>query len=144
MYTFFNGKYLIDIIYNNFLFAGGLQLGYIVSKVIDRGVIELLGPYGLSTVLTKTGVNVGKLDTGIVTSYALYIVLGLISILFLLFSPFLEVFASADLANSLVSGSTTHDESNLLPNNNLSEIRLIVIYLASLVLLNSNKNTTIA
>jgi len=78
-----------------------------------------------------------------VTSYALYIVLGLISILFLLFSPFLEVFASADLANSLVSGSSlnTNGESNLTPNNNLSEIRLIIIYLASLVLLNSKPTT---
>lgn len=114
-----------------------MQLGYIVSKVLDRGVIELLGPHGLSSVLTKTGVSVGKLDTGIVTSYALYIVLGLISILFVLFSPLLEVFASADLANNIVSGSTSQADSNLAPNNNLSEIRLIIIYLASLVLLNS-------
>jgi NADH-ubiquinone oxidoreductase chain 5 len=134
VYTFFNGKYLLDILYNNVLISGGLELGYIVSKVIDRGIIETLGPQGLSTVLTKTSVNVGKLDTGIVTSYALYIVLGLISLLFLLFSPFLEVFSSSDPANSL---------SNLSPNNNLSEIRLIVIYLASLVLLNSKSpNTT--
>jgi len=114
IYTFFNGKYLIDVVYNNYFIVGGLQLGYTISKVLDRGVIELVGPYGLSSVLQNTGVNVAKLDTGIVTSYALYIVLGFISLLFLLFAPIL-------LDTSLVS-----------------EIRLIIIYLSSLVLLNKN------
>ena len=46
-----------------------------------------MGPYGLSNVLFKTGINISKLDTGIVTSYALYIVLGLISLIFLVFFP---------------------------------------------------------
>jgi NADH-ubiquinone oxidoreductase chain 5 len=114
IYTFFNGKYLIDVVYNNYFIVGGLQLGYTISKLLDRGVIELVGPYGLSSVLQNTGVNVAKLDTGIVTSYALYIVLGFISLLFLLFAPIL-------LDTSLVS-----------------EIRLIIIYLSSLVLLNKN------
>ena len=116
IYTFFNGKYLIDVVYNNYFIVGGLQLGYTISKVLDRGVIELVGPYGLSSVLHNTGVNVAKLDTGIVTSYALYIVLGFISLLFLLFAPIL-------LDTSLVS-----------------EIRLIIIYLSSLVLLNKKSS----
>src|SRR5271167_1263307 len=89
IYNFLNGKYLIDIIYNNYIIRAGLQLGYNISKFLDRGVIELIGPYGLSSVLSKTGTNVAKLDTGIVTSYALYMVLALITVLFMLFAPIL-------------------------------------------------------
>src|ERR1700761_2271089 len=55
IYTFLNGKYLIDIIYNNYIIRAGLQTGYNISKFLDRGVIELIGPYGLSSILSKTG-----------------------------------------------------------------------------------------
>jgi NADH-ubiquinone oxidoreductase chain 5 len=68
---------------NKFVIATGMKLGYTITKVLDKGVIEALGPSGLSTVLSNTGLNISKLDTGIVTSYALYIVLGFISILFI-------------------------------------------------------------
>lgn len=87
LYTFFNGKYLIDIIYNNYIIGGGLKLGYTIAKILDRGVIEVVGPFGISDFLFNTGKNISKWDTGIVTSYALYIVLGLISMLFILFAP---------------------------------------------------------
>nr|YP_010170393.1 NADH dehydrogenase subunit 5 [Phanerochaete carnosa]QRZ60381.1 NADH dehydrogenase subunit 5 [Phanerochaete carnosa] len=89
IYTFLNGKYLFDVVYNNYIIGGGLKLGYIISKVLDRGVIELIGPYGLSNVLTNTGINISKLDTGIVTTYALYIVITLLSFIFVLFNSLL-------------------------------------------------------
>ena len=108
IYTFLNGKYLFDVIYNHFFISAGLKSGYTISKVLDRGVIELLGPYGLSSVLTNTGNNIAKLDTGVVTTYSLYITLGLLSLLFLVFAPI------------------------LLDTSLLSEIRLIIIYIAAL------------
>jgi NADH-ubiquinone oxidoreductase chain 5 len=122
LYQFFNGKYLIDIIYNNYFISGGLQLGYNITKILDRGVIELVGPYGLSSVLNNAGAKISKLDTGIVTSYALYIVLGIITLLFLIFIPIL-------LNTSPILGA-------------VSEIRLIIIYLASLILI-SNKSVNL-
>src|SRR5216683_3187607 len=48
LYTFFNGKYFFDIIYNNYFINKGLDLGYKISKGLDRGIIEMVGPYGLS------------------------------------------------------------------------------------------------
>nr|YP_010977158.1 NADH dehydrogenase subunit 5 [Daedalea dickinsii]WNZ34363.1 NADH dehydrogenase subunit 5 [Daedalea dickinsii] len=110
IYTFLNGKYLFDVVYNNYIIGIGLQLGYIISKVLDRGVIELVGPYGLSNVLNKTGINISKLDTGVITTYSLYITLALLSILFLVFSPI------------------------LIDTSLFSEIRLLIIYIAALVL----------
>jgi len=110
IYSFLNGKYYFDVIYNHFVVEKGLQLGYKISKEIDRGVIELLGPYGLANAFTNTGKNIAKLDTGIITTYALYITIGLLSLLFIIFAPV------------------------LIDTSMISEIRLFIIYFASLIL----------
>ena len=109
IYTFLNGKYLFDVVYNKYIIGQGMKLGYAISKVLDRGVIELIGPYGLSNVLSNTALNISKLDTGVITTYSLYITLSLLSLLFLVFAPI------------------------LLDTSLFSEIRLFIIYLASLV-----------
>jgi NADH-ubiquinone oxidoreductase chain 5 len=129
IYTFLNGKYLFDVIYNKYLIGAGLNAGYSINKYLDKGAIEFLGPYGLSNILSNTSLSIGKLDTGIVTSYALYMVLGLISILFIVFYPLIVsgVFSSVDAINPL----------NLLEGQSSNEIRLIMIFAASLVLLNT-------
>jgi len=87
IYSFLNGKYYFDILYNHLLVSKGFKLGYKISKDIDRGIIELVGPYGLSNNFYNTGVNIAKLDTGIITTYSLYITIGLLSLLFLVFTP---------------------------------------------------------
>jgi NADH-ubiquinone oxidoreductase chain 5 len=117
IYGFLNGKYYFDVIYNHFIVSQGLQLGYKISKEIDRGAIELLGPYGLANAFTNTGFNIAKLDTGIITTYSLYISIGLLSLLFLIFAPV------------------------LIDTSMYSEIRLIIIYFASILLLLPNSNT---
>jgi len=86
IYGFLNGKYYFDIIYNYFFFISGFNLAYIVSKEIDRGAIELLGPYALSNYFYNTGKNLAKLDTGVITTYSLYITIALISLLLIIFS----------------------------------------------------------
>ncbi len=124
IYTFLNGKYLVDVVYNKYFIGMGLKLGITISKVLDRGIIELLGPFGLSNLLMNTASNISRLDTGIVTSYALYIVLGLISILFILFYP---VIINGDLLTI----------DHLLYNSYITEIRLIFIFISSLFLINT-------
>lgn len=109
IYTFLNGKWLFDVVYNTYIIKGGLHVGHVISKTIDRGIIEIVGPYGLTTSLTSTAKTVGSFDTGVITSYALFIIIGLISIIFMLFAPVLMGF-----------------------NTNIG---LILIYLSSLVLL---------
>jgi NADH-ubiquinone oxidoreductase chain 5 len=85
IYGFLNGKYYFDVIYNYFFFISGFKLAYIISKEIDRGAIELLGPHALSNYFYNIGKNLAKLDTGIITTYSLYITIALISLLFVLF-----------------------------------------------------------
>ena len=134
IYAFLNGKYFFDIIYNHFIIQSGLKLGYIISKEIDRGAIELLGPYGLSNYFYNAGKNLAKLDTGVITTYSLYITIALISLLFILFSP---CFATGGaLANPGSAGSVALPSlsfaSNLSANpQSLEEIRLFIIYITS-------------
>jgi NADH-ubiquinone oxidoreductase chain 5 len=117
LYTFFNGKYFFDIIYNNYIINKGLILGYIISKILDRGIIEMVGPYGLSHTLTNTGKNISKLDTGVVTTYSIYITLSLLSLIFLIFAPI------------------------LIDTSLLNEIRLLIIYIAALIIVLSHSKS---
>src|SRR5690606_26119708 len=55
VYSFFNSKYYFDVLYNHFFVNKGLQLGYKISKEIDRGSIELFGPFGLSNNFYNAG-----------------------------------------------------------------------------------------
>jgi NADH-ubiquinone oxidoreductase chain 5 len=101
IYKFFNGKYYFDVLINQFFITNGLKLGYSISKELDRGVIELLGPYGLSKYLVNVSNNLAKLDTGVITTYALYITLALIYLIFLVLQPvfFYSIETDANLMN---------------------------------------------
>nr|YP_009710847.1 NADH dehydrogenase subunit 5 [Paxillus rubicundulus]QFZ98796.1 NADH dehydrogenase subunit 5 [Paxillus rubicundulus] len=108
IYTFLNGKYFFDVIYNYYIISVGLLTGNIISKVLDRGVIELVGPYGLASTFINTANNIAKLDTGIITTYSLYITIGILSLVFLVFAPLLfDIYI-------------------------ISEFRMIVIYISAL------------
>ncbi|EKM73413.1 hypothetical protein AGABI1DRAFT_28133, partial [Agaricus bisporus var. burnettii JB137-S8] len=64
VYAFLNGKYYFDVVYNHFIIQSGLKLGYSISKNIDRGAIEFLGPHGLAKTFVNLGTNIAKLDDG--------------------------------------------------------------------------------
>jgi NADH-ubiquinone oxidoreductase chain 5 len=136
IYTFFNSKYYFDVIYNHLLVNKGLKLGYKISKEIDRGAIELIGPYGLANNFYNTGINIAKLDTGIITTYSLYITIGLLSLLLLVFTPMLELALAVQPSKVTDAMPAIADTTNMF-----IEMRLFIIYLAStfFVLYNFNR-----
>lgn len=89
LYKFFNGKYYIDVVYNHYIMYKGLSVGYTISKTLDRGIIELLGPQGLSTSFTSSSKSIAKFDTGNLTDYALYMGIALVSLTCLILTPIL-------------------------------------------------------
>lgn len=77
------------MLYNRYISATVLKLGGQTTKVLDKGAVEIFGPYGLEKKLTLLSRSIDSLSTGLVTSYALYILIGLISYLCLtLFNEF--------------------------------------------------------
>lgn len=122
IYTFFNAKWFFDAVVNHYVINMALRLGMITAKVLDRGAIELLGPFGLTNSLYGGSQTISRLDNSRVTDYALYITIGLITITLLLFVP-------------ILSG---------ISFDNIGDLRLVLIYAAGLVFIAgySSKATT--
>ena len=78
IFGFFNQRFLVEAFYNKFITRFILRLGGQTTKVLDKGSVELLGPYGLERGLLKLSRSLSSLDTGVITTYALYILMGLI------------------------------------------------------------------
>ena len=78
IFSFFNQRFYIELFYNKYIVEGVLTLGGQTTKSLDKGSVEYLGPYGLEKGLLSLSNNLGKLSTGVVTTYALYILIGLI------------------------------------------------------------------
>lgn len=108
-YRFLMNGWFFDVIIINFVIKPTIFLGLIISKVLDRGVIEIVGPYGFTRGLNNTAHVIARYDSGLVTSYALYMVLGILVI-------FLYVY------------------SNLIFDNQ-QDYGLILVYLSSIILL---------
>ncbi len=90
LFSFFNQRFLIELFYNKYItaFILGLTSSH-TSNVIDKGSVELIGPFGLEKGLLTLSKNIASLNTGLITSYALYILLGL---LFYILVPYLSLF----------------------------------------------------
>ena len=88
VFSFFNQRFLIELFYNRYITDMVLKLGGQTTKVLDKGSIELIGPYGLEKGLISLSSKISKLDTGVITSYALYILVGLT---FYILIPYLYV-----------------------------------------------------
>ncbi len=79
IFGFFNQRFLIELYYNRYITGLVLNLGGQTTKVLDKGSIELIGPYGLEIGLVNLSKSIGKLNNAVVTNYALFIVIGLIA-----------------------------------------------------------------
>jgi NADH-ubiquinone oxidoreductase chain 5 len=88
IFSFFNQRFLIELFYNKYITEAILKLGGQTTNVIDKGSVELLGPYGLEKGLVSVSRNIEKLSTGVITTYALYILVGLIFYISLLYFSF--------------------------------------------------------
>jgi NADH-ubiquinone oxidoreductase chain 5 len=114
IFSFFNQRFLIELFYNRFITGVVLKLGGQTTKVLDKGSVEYIGPYGLEKGLLNISNNIAKLNTGVITSYALYILVGLI--FYMLLSSYLN--------NAIFVLGLLISLSVLLYNNSYSSHRL--------------------
>jgi NADH-ubiquinone oxidoreductase chain 5 len=88
IFGFFNQRFLIEFFYNKYITNLILDLGGQMTKILDKGSIELFGPFGLERGLVRLSKNISSLSTSHVTTYALYILVGFILYLFYNNLPF--------------------------------------------------------
>jgi len=129
IFGFFNQRLLVEMFYNKYVTELVFKLGGQTSKVLDKGSVELLGPYGLEKGLINLSRNIISLDIGVVTSYALYILIGLI---FYLLIPYLYLTDTHLLLLILLSLFTLkrnlEDKNILIPLSSLeSRMGLVLI-----------------
>ena len=79
IFCFFNQRFFIELLYNIYITGFILnRLAGQTTRIIDKGSVELLGPFGLEKALITLSRNISNLNTGVITSYALYILIGFI------------------------------------------------------------------
>jgi NADH-ubiquinone oxidoreductase chain 5 len=82
LYTFLNRKWFFDKVYNEYLGQFFFKFGYSQSyKFVDRGIFEILGPTGLSSIAASIGSKLHSLQSGSLYHLTLTILVG-ITILF--------------------------------------------------------------
>lgn len=81
-YSFFNRKWYFDNVYNDFIMSSTIKMGYTVFvKSIDKGILEFLGPLGLSIFFKSSSLKVSSFQTGLIYHYAFIFLIGLLGLL---------------------------------------------------------------
>jgi NADH-ubiquinone oxidoreductase chain 5 len=82
-YIFLNRKWFFDRIQNESIVKAVLQFGYNISyKVVDKGIIELLGPKGFAYVVINMGSQIVILQSGFIHFYIFFMFVGIILLIF--------------------------------------------------------------
>lgn len=92
-YNFLNRKWYFDKIYYEFINQKILQIGYTFTyKMIDKGLIEMCGPYGLTAIFSFLSQKIILLQTGYIYHYSLLIFISTIFLINILFFSILYSF----------------------------------------------------
>ena len=84
-YIFLNRRWLFDKVYNDWIGSPSLGFGYNVSfKSIDKGVLEVLGPFGITEGIRNLLTYTREIQSGFIYHYAFVMLLGLTLLLTLL------------------------------------------------------------
>ena len=132
LFSFFNQRFLIELFYNKYITGFIFKLGGQTTKVLDKGSVEVIGPYGLEKVLLNISKNVAKLDSGVITSYALYILIGLLFYILISFFSILNsnllllIFFALYVNNIDVSSYYTKMNQGLSVNTSSNDYVLVL------------------
>src|ERR1700749_1175620 len=78
IYCFLSQRFFVELLYNKYISEYLLNVGSNTTKILDKGSVEYIGPYGLETGLLYISDTLKKLDSGKINYYSMYILSGLI------------------------------------------------------------------
>jgi NADH-quinone oxidoreductase subunit L len=79
LHTFVYNKWFFDELYNFLFVRTAFALGKLFWKVGDIGIIDRFGPNGAAWVVAKGSIEARKVQSGFLTSYALWMLVGLVA-----------------------------------------------------------------
>ena len=99
LYYMFNKRWFFDKVYNDFIGQKALSFGYNTSfKTLDKGIFEILGPFGISILFQRFTSHISKLQSGMIYHYALIMLIGLTLLITIIgLWDFLELFINNKL-----------------------------------------------
>ena len=75
-YTFLNKKWFFDKVYNEYVTQVLFKFSFNTSyKLIDRGIIEIFGPMGLTNLISKRALTFSKFQSGFLYHYTFIILI---------------------------------------------------------------------
>ena len=78
IYSFLNKKWYFDKIYNEFIVQKFLDFGYNISfKALDRGIVEVIGPFGIVRTIGNLTRIITNLQSGYIYHYAFIMFTGI-------------------------------------------------------------------
>ncbi len=84
VFGFFNQRFLIEYLYNKYITNVILELGGQTTRILDKGSVERLSSFGLEKTLITLSKFISSVNKGVVTNYALYVVLSKVLFIYIL------------------------------------------------------------
>jgi len=82
IYIFLNRKWFFDKLYNELITQTFLKFGFSVSyKIVDRGIIEVLGPNGIANLVSNNAVKFYNLQSSVLYHYLFTILASIVILL---------------------------------------------------------------
>jgi proton-translocating NADH-quinone oxidoreductase chain L len=135
LYGFFNGRWFVDQVYNQYLSRPALGFGYHTSfRALDKGLLEVLGPRGVTSTATRAMQALSALQSGRLYHYALVMLLAL--------TLGLGLSLALDLLQSLATPSMELGHPlSLTPSATLFK-RLVLMALGSFLVLRQSSSSS--
>ena len=81
-YIFINSAWQFNYVINHFFTLTVLNFAHLVTyRVIDRGLLEIIGPNGILRVLIRLTQNISNFQSGMVFNYVLIMIIFLVLLL---------------------------------------------------------------
>nr|URF19448.1 NADH dehydrogenase subunit 5 [Galatheanthemum sp. MT-2020] len=81
-YTFLYSAWQFNYLINHFLVQNVWRLGHLITfRVLDKGVLELIGPKGISQFMIRLTQEISNLQSGLVYNYALMILIAICALM---------------------------------------------------------------
>lgn len=81
----FNQRMWLDLLYTR-VSNQIVSLGYYTSRYLDKGVLEYIGPWGFFRLFTYLTHTISRADTQVLRHYMIYMCLGLMSVIVIVYS----------------------------------------------------------
>lgn len=84
-YLLFNTRFLFDQVFNNLIIRKTLLLSGIFNFIIDKGILQIIGPYGFKRIFNYLSYSLINYNTHLFNNYLIYITYSLLILIVIIY-----------------------------------------------------------